>query len=92
VADDYADRTHAEDYIDVPWWLAEDYPEIFDHPRQLDRLTLFSIAYDIRDLTMYPPQAASGKLNEHHAVNRLQRTIEGRSHLNMLDAPAVSIG
>ena len=92
VADDYVDRTLAEDYIDVPWWLAEDYPEIFDHPRQLDRLTLFSIAYDIRDLTMYPPQAAPGKLSEHHAINRLQRTIEGRSHLNMLDTPAITIG
>ena len=26
VADDYVDRTRPEDYADVPWWLAEDYP------------------------------------------------------------------
>ncbi len=86
VADDYVDRTHPEDYSDVPWWLAEDYPELFDHERQLDRLTLYSIAYDIRDLTMYPPTAPADQLNEHHAVNRLRRTVEGRSHLDMLDA------
>ena len=86
VADDYVDRTRTEDYADVPWWLAEDYPELFNHPRQVERLALYAIAYDIRDLTLFPPRAPAHQLNEHHAVNRLRRTVEGRSHLDMLDA------
>jgi aminoglycoside phosphotransferase len=90
VADDYVARTRAEDYADVPWWLAEEYPELFNHTRQLDRLTLYAIAYDIRDLTMYPPAAPAHQLNEHHAINRLRRTIDGRSHLDVLDS-AVSV-
>ena len=91
VADDYVDRTHAKDYADVPWWLAEDYPELFDHPRQLDRLTLYSIAYDIRDLTMCPPAAPARQLNEHHALNRLRRTVDGRGHLDILDSAVGAI-
>ncbi|MFQ5557156.1 MAG: hypothetical protein ACE5GB_06575, partial [Acidimicrobiales bacterium] len=60
----------------------------FDHPNQLERLTIYSIAYDIRDLTLYPPPAPAHNLNEHHSLNRLIRTVEGRGHLNMLDTTA----
>ena len=84
-APDYVDRTRPEDYADVPWWLAEDYPALFDRPRQRDRLSLYSIAYDIRDLTMYPPPAPAHRLNEHHALNRLKRTTQGCGHIDMLD-------
>ena len=91
VGDDWVDRTKAEDYANVPWWLHEDYPELFAFPRQYDRLRLYSIAYDLRDLTMFPPPAPSGQLNELHAVNRLRNTLLGRSHLDLLDA-ATSVG
>lgn len=86
VADKYYERTRAEDYADVPWWLAEDYPELFEAPRQYDRLKLYSIAYDLRDLTMFPPPAPANQLNELHALNRLRNTVDGRSHLDLLDA------
>ncbi len=85
VADAYYDATRAEDYADVPWWMQEEYPELFAIPRQLDRLRLYSIAYDIRDLTLFPPQAHAKQLNEFHALNRLGNTISGRSHLDLLD-------
>jgi aminoglycoside phosphotransferase len=85
VADEYVSRTRAEDYADVPHWLREDYPELFDVPRQLDRLRLYAIAYDIRDLTMFPPAAAPAQLNEFHSLNRLRRSVIGQSHLDMLD-------
>ncbi len=86
VGDDWVDRTHAKDYLDVPWWLQEDYPELFAHPRIYDRLRLYSIAYDMRDLTMFPPPAPAYQLNEHHSVNRLRSTVVGKSHLDLLDA------
>jgi aminoglycoside phosphotransferase len=88
VGDEYVDRTRPEDYAEVPWWLREDYPELFDVPRQFDRLRLYSVAYDIRDLTMFPPPAPAHRLNEHHALNRLRRTIVGQCHLDVLDAGA----
>ncbi len=86
VGDAHYDRTRAEDYADVPWWLAEDYPELFQMPRQYDRLKLYSIAYDLRDLTMFPPSAPASQLNELHSLNRLRSTVDGRSHLDLLDA------
>lgn len=85
VGDDLVDRTRPDDYADIPWWLREDYPELFDVPRQFDRLRLYAIAYDIRDLTMFPPPAPAHKLNEHHSLNRLRRTVVGNSHVDRLD-------
>ena len=87
VGDEWFERTRPEDYADVPWWLREDYPELFEHPRQFDRLRLYAIAYDMRDLTMFPPPAPASQLNEHHALNRLRRTVLGQSHLDLLDTP-----
>ena len=86
MGDEWVARTRPEDYADVPWWLAEDYPELFEAPRQLDRLRLYAVAYDIRDLTMFPPPAPASQLNEHHALNRLRATLIGKSHLDLLDA------
>lgn len=89
VGDDHVAATRAEDYAKVPWWLQEDYPELFDVPRQFDRLRLYAIAYDIRDLTMFPPPAPARRLDENHALNRLRRTVVGRSHLDVLDTSIV---
>ncbi|RMH79682.1 MAG: aminoglycoside phosphotransferase family protein [Actinomyces sp.] len=89
VAPDYRHETHARDYADVPWWLADDYPELFSHPRQLDRLLLYSIAYDVRDLMSAPPRSAVELDDPHHAVNRLRATVQRRSHLDMLDTAVV---
>ncbi len=90
VGDDWVERTRPEDYAEVPWWLREDYPELFAAPRQLDRLRLYAVAYDIRDLTMFPPPAPASQLNEHHALNRLRSNLVGRGHLDLLDATATT--
>lgn len=91
VGDEWVGRTHPEDYADVPWWLREDYPELFAAPRQLDRLKLYAVAYDIRDLTMFPPGAPASQLNEHHALNRLRSSLIGRGHLDLLDANMTTV-
>jgi aminoglycoside phosphotransferase (APT) family kinase protein len=82
VAADYEAITLADDYEDVPLWLAEDYPDLFAKPRGLDRALLFSISYDVRELLLDPPAAPARDLPEHHALRRLVRTITGRSHLD----------
>jgi hygromycin-B 7''-O-kinase len=84
VAEDYEHLTRAEDYADVAWWLAEDYPELFDHPNAFERTRIFSIAYDLRELTLFPPDRPHRELSKHHPVNRLERTVDGRSHLHRL--------
>ena len=89
VGDEWVDRTRPEDYAEVPWWLREDYPELFAVPRQFDSLRLYSIAYDIRDMTMFPPPVPANQLNEHHSLNRLCRTVVGNGHLDHLDTGAV---
>lgn len=86
VADAHYDRTKSADYVDVPWWLADDYPELFATPRQYERLKLYSIAYDLRELTMFPPFGPAAQLDELHSLNRLRSTVDGRSHLDFLDA------
>ena len=58
VAEDYEAETRAIDYAEVPFWLAEDYPELFGFPHEFDRLRLYSIAYDVRELLAFPPEPA----------------------------------
>lgn len=84
VAPDYEAETKARDYAAVPYWLAEDYPELFGHDRQLDRMRLYCIAYDVRELLQFPPQAPAPQLSPHHALNRLSRTVRGIGHLDRL--------
>lgn len=88
VAEDYEHLTHAADYREVPWWLAEDYPELFAYPNQFDRVRLYAIAYDVRDLLLHPPQVPVGELSQHHPYHRLSGTIAGTGYLNQFDAPA----
>jgi Ser/Thr protein kinase RdoA (MazF antagonist) len=85
VAADYEARTLAEDYEDVPLWLAEDYPALFAMPHRLERMQLFSISYDVRELLLAPPAAPERDLPEHHPLRRLVRTLTGRSHLDAVE-------
>jgi hygromycin-B 7''-O-kinase len=93
VAEDYEHLTHAEDYRDVPWWLADDYPELFQFPNQFDRVRLYAIAYDVRDLLLHPPTEPVGNLSQHHAYHRLENTVNGTSYLNRLadDRPVTTL-
>lgn len=84
VAEHYRDHARAADYVDVPFMLAEYYPELFSMPRQFDRMRLFSIAYDVRELLLFPPPVSAEQLSEHHPYNRLRRTLGGQSYLDLL--------
>ncbi len=84
VGDRFEARTHAEDYADVPRWLAEDYPALFAFPRQLDRMRMYSIGYDVRDLLAFPPTVALNDLSPLHPYHRLARVVQRRSYLDDL--------
>jgi aminoglycoside phosphotransferase (APT) family kinase protein len=85
VAPDYEDRTNTEDYEDVPTWLAEEIPELFAADRLLDRLRVYSIAYDVRDLLENPPDRPVEDLDHLHPYHRLLGMLEGQSHLDRLE-------
>lgn len=84
VAADYEAVTRPLDYERVPWWLAEAYPALFSVPRQLDRMRLYALAFDVRDLLVDPPRRPVREMSGQHAWHRLVRTISGTSHLDRL--------
>jgi aminoglycoside phosphotransferase (APT) family kinase protein len=88
VAADYEKQTRPADYVDVPRWLSDDDPVLFSAPRLADRLTVYAIAYDVRELLAYPPQTAPRTLSPFHPLNRLQNTVRGASHLAWLQRAA----
>jgi hygromycin-B 7''-O-kinase len=85
VAADYAPRTLARDYADVPRWLAEDYGELFARPRVHQRLTVF----DVRELLAAPSIDAGTQPPPYHPLTRLTGTLRGTNHLRWLDRAAV---
>ncbi len=84
VADAHRHHAWAAEFADVPWQLAEAYPDLFTHARQFDRIRLFAIAYDARELLHYPPPVPVDRLPSHHAYHRLAALVGGRSYLDEL--------
>jgi hygromycin-B 7''-O-kinase len=84
VAEDYEHLTRAEDYEPIVGWLAEDYPELFAAPNTFERTRIYSIAYDVRELLLFPPPRPPRELSTYHPHNRLEHTIRGTSHLDRL--------
>lgn len=85
VAEDYEDATEADDYADVPWWFAEDYPELFAHPRQFDRARIYSLAWDVRELLAFPPSDSARELHRHHPYRRIIHVLRKTSYLDRLN-------
>lgn len=86
VAEDYEDISRREDYAEFPGWLREAYPQLFDHPRVLDRLVVLSIG---RDFTHLPERGYGGPPDPHDfrdRRNHVRLLLEGRSHLHQLPA------
>ena len=73
------------DYRELPVWLRESYPELFAHPRLNERLALYSLAYDLRELLLRPPRRPIDQLPTHHPYNRIRRLVEMRraAHSNL---------
>jgi aminoglycoside phosphotransferase (APT) family kinase protein len=84
VAEEYEAQTRPEDYLDVPWWLGEAYPSLFAYPKQIDRVRIYSIAYDVRDLLAAPPRVPPRQLPEWHAYHRLDRVVHRKSYIDVL--------
>lgn len=81
----YASDTLARDYADVPYWLAEDYPELFSRPAQLDRCRIYAAAWDVEELLAYPPVGGAATLDARHPYRRLIALLDGDTHLDRMD-------
>jgi aminoglycoside phosphotransferase (APT) family kinase protein len=88
VADAHRHHARAEEYTSVPWQFAEAYPALVSHPRQFDRMRVYSMAYDVRELVNYPPPVPVDRLPAHHAYHRLAAVVGGRSYLDLLAGAA----
>lgn len=86
VADDYEHRTQAEDYLDVPVWLAEDRPDLFSRPDLADRLLLYSVSYCVQELTTTPHLMSMSRTTRGplHPLTRLADLLDHRGHLDAI--------
>lgn len=82
VAAEYEAATHPEDYAVVPEWLEEVYSRLFAYPRMNDRLRIFAIAYEVRELLAYPPTGPVSGLSDLDAYHRLRRVVRHDSYLD----------
>ncbi len=87
VAPDYEDTVHRAHFVNVIPWLAEAYPEMFSHPRLLDRVRLYAVGFDLADLKAHPPSGPFAQLPEQHPMHRLERTLDGIGYVTDLLAP-----
>jgi hygromycin-B 7''-O-kinase len=84
VGADYEHLARRADYRDVPGWLRESYPELFAHPRLMDRLVVYGLAYDVRHLLLDPPDGPVSEMHPHHPHSRIRKLVENRSHLSWM--------
>lgn len=82
VGPDHEAATRTEDYACVPGWLRECYPRLFAHPRLIDRLRIFAIAYEVRSLLADPPTAPPSHQDPRSAYHRLQHLVRRTSYLD----------
>jgi len=75
---------HTEDYLEVPTWMAEVYPELFDHPRLAERLLVYAMAFEVRDVLSNPPPDNKRNLNELHPYYRLDHLVATGGHVEEL--------
>ena len=85
MARDYGHVARRSDYREVPGWLREDYPALFSHPRLGERLAVYGLAFDVRQLLLDGPTAPPDEIDPHHPFNRIRRLVDGRTHLQWME-------
>ncbi|MFW2382645.1 MAG: phosphotransferase family protein, partial [Acidimicrobiales bacterium] len=81
VPSDVASTLSSLDFDEVPGWLAEDYPELFEHPRIVERLALYNVAFDMAELVRMKAVTSMSGMGPLHPVRRLQALLDGVSPL-----------
>ena len=83
VTDEHLAR--AEDYRLVPKWLHDVYPALFERSHLGERLAVYGIAYDVRDLLDHPPDRPFENLSPFHPMRRIATSVRQQGYLRGLD-------
>jgi len=70
-----------EDFAAVPSWLANDYPELFSHPHLVDRLKMYSLAFDTAHAISTPVPQHRHSVSSLHPYNRLVALVSDGGYL-----------
>lgn len=81
VAPDLEQVTRAADYEAIPAWIVEFLPSMFRHPRLYDRLRLYAMAFDVKDLLANAATRLTPSLGPLHPLVRLADLIEDGGYL-----------
>lgn len=81
VPPDIASTLSSLDFDEAPGWLAEDYPDLFSHPRLMERMALFSVAFDMAELITMKNITSASNMGPLHPVRRLTDLLDGLSPL-----------
>ena len=82
VADDYVEETAKQNYRVVPHWMRDHYIDLFTTRHALERLRLYAIAFEVRQVLTSPPTATLHDLPPSHELQRLHRLAHHRSYLD----------
>ncbi|MEZ4663837.1 MAG: aminoglycoside phosphotransferase family protein [Caldilineaceae bacterium] len=81
VQEEYEHLTHAADYDHVPFWFADAYPGLFQVDHLVERLRMYSLAYDLSLLRQFPPKQQVDSNIEDELLNRLRAVVEQTGYL-----------
>jgi hypothetical protein len=65
-------------------WLEDDYPQLFGHPRIIERLWLYELAGALRGLIVWPPRSPEDPQRPYSALWELRKALEGPAHIIQL--------
>src|SRR4051812_1847813 len=85
VSEGYEHMARAEDYRLVPKWLHDSYPALFARPHLNERLTVYGLAYDVRDLLEDPPDRPMEHLSQFHPMRRIATAVRQQGYLRGLN-------
>jgi aminoglycoside phosphotransferase (APT) family kinase protein len=85
VSDRYVQIARADDYRLVPKWLHDAYPALFARPNLPERLVVYGLAYDVRDLLEDPPDAPMPKLSTYHPMRRIATAVRQQGYVRGLN-------
>ncbi|MEL7156802.1 MAG: hypothetical protein AAFN30_09410, partial [Actinomycetota bacterium] len=59
------------DHADVLTWLAEVDQALFAHPRLFERLRIYALSFEVRQLLLHPADGPRRSLDPDHPQNRI---------------------
>lgn len=88
VAPQFKNLTRADDYADVPTWLTEFYPALFEHPNLAERLILYALSFEVNDLLGRNTSTSRSDHSAHHPYSRLVSLVSSGGHVALALARA----